>query len=349
MSPVGRTRPAGGRRRAGLLALLILAGPLLSRPIWAEPSVADPSLAPPRPAAAGEALVTVQGGNAVEVVDLAAGKVVQSIPVSGSPAGIALSPDRATAYVTRPDLPGLAVIDAKARALTATVTLPGGPLGIGVDPKAGTVYVADWYGRRLFVLRPTGAGADATLVPDGEIAVGASPSGLAVTPDGATLLVANREADSVSVVDVARRREVATIPVGRHPFGLVLDAQGRRAYTANVTGDDVSVIDVAARREVARVKTGERPYVVALARGRGFVTDQYGNSVTAFDLDSLKVLRTIDVGDHPEGIGADAEGRFLYVANWGSDTLSVIDAETMAVVREIPTGESPRAFGDFLR
>lgn len=329
MSPAGRTRPAGGRRRAGLLALLCLTA----------------AITLPRPAAAGEALVTVQGGNAVEVVDLAAGKVVQSIPVSGSPAGIALSPDRGTAYVTRPDLPGLAVIDAKARTLTATVKLPGGPLGIGVDPKAGTVYVADWYAQRIFVLRPEGG----SLAPDGEIAVGASPSGVAVTPDGTTLLVANREADTVSVVDVASRREVATIPVGHHPFGLVVDAAGARAYTANVTGDDVSVIDIAARREVGRVKTGERPYVVALAQGRGFVTDQYGNSVTAFDLDSLKVLRTIDVGDHPEGIGADAAGRFLYVANWGSNTLSVIDAAAMTVVREIPTGESPRAFGDFLR
>ncbi|MDG8288253.1 hypothetical protein OK884_11140, partial [Streptococcus pneumoniae] len=67
MSPAGRTRPAGGRRRAGLLALLCLTA-----------AIADP-------AAAGEALVTVQGANAVEVVDLEAGKVVQSIPVSGSP------------------------------------------------------------------------------------------------------------------------------------------------------------------------------------------------------------------------------------------------------------------------
>ena len=325
MSPSGRARPAGGRRLAGLLALAVLALP--------------------HPAAAGEALVTVQGANAVEVVDLDAGKVVQSIPVTGSPAGIALSPDRATAYVTRPDLPGLAVIDARARTVTATLPLPGGPLGIGVDPKAGTVYVADWYAKRVFVLRPEAGG----LVPDGEIAVGASPSGLAVTPDGTTLLVANREADTVSVVDLASRRETATIPVGHHPFGLVIDAQGRRAYTANVTGDDVSVIDIAARREVGRVKTGERPYVVALAQGRGFVTDQYGNSVTAFDLNSLEVLRTIDVGDHPEGIAADLAGRFLYVANWGSDTLSVIDARAMTVVREIRTGESPRAFGDFLR
>ncbi len=333
MTPDGRARPAGGRPRAGLLALPRgLAALLLLAAL-------------PPSARAAEALVTVQGDNAVEVVDLDAAKVVRRIPVSGSPAGIALSPDRSVAYVTRPDLPGLAVIDLKTDTVVQDLKLPGGPLGIGVDPRAGTVYVADWYAARVLVLRPEGG----RLVADGEIAVGKSPSGLAVTPDGTTLLVANREADSVSVVDIAARREVARIPVGKHPFGLTLDAEGRRAYTANVTGDDVSVIDVPARREIGRVKTGERPYVVALAGGRGFVTDQYANSVTAFDLATLEPLRAIDVGDHPEGIGADREGRFLYVANWGSNTLGVIDARTLTVVREIPTGDGPRAFGDFLR
>ena len=366
MNLIGRMRPVGGRLRAGLLALsrARLPSPLCGGG-WAgrqAGSVGTKSrregrdilrlvlalallAALPHPARAAEALVTVQGDNAVEVVDLDAAKVVRRIPVSGSPAGIALSPGRDTAYVTRPDLPGLAVIDLRTDTVTQDLKLPGGPLGIGVDPRAGTVYVADWYAARVLVLRPEGG----KLVADGEIAVGQSPSGLAVTPDGATLLVANREADSVSVVDIAARREVAQVPVGKHPFGLTLDAEGKRAYTANVTGDDVSVIDVPARREVGRVKTGERPYVVALAGGRGFVTDQYGNSVTAFDLATLKSVGTIDVGDHPEGIGAARDGRHLYVANWGSNTLSVIDAGTLKVVREIPTGDGPRAFGDFLR
>jgi YVTN family beta-propeller protein len=109
------------------------------------------------------------------------------------------------------------------------------------------------------------------------------------------------------------------------------------------------VIDVAARREIGRVKTGERPYVVALAGGRGFVTDQYSNTVTVFDTGSLAVVATINVGDHPEGIAASRDGRFVYVANWGSNSLSVIDAGTLKVTKDIPVADGPRAFGDFLR
>ncbi|GJE54044.1 MULTISPECIES: YncE family protein [Methylobacterium] len=297
------------------------------------------------PTFAQEAYVTAQLAGEVAVVDLGQAKVIAHIPLDGAPAGIALSPDRRTAYVTRPEGQSVAVLDLDARKVTASLAVPGGPLGICVDPQTGTVYVADWYASRVFVLAPAPEGLKQT----GEIAVGKSPSGLAVTPDGRSLLVANREADSVSVVDLATARESQKIAVGQHPFGLTLSADGRRAYTANVTSNDVSVIDVAARREIGRVKTGDRPYVVALAGGRGFVTDQYSNTVTAFGLDDLKPAGTIDVEDHPEGIAAAKDGKTLYVANWGDNSLSVIDAGTLKVTGKIAVPDGPRAFGDFLR
>jgi YVTN family beta-propeller protein len=37
------------------------------------------------------------------------------------------------------------------------------------------------------------------------------------------------------------------------------------------------------------------------------------------------------------------------VANWGSNTLSLLDATTLKVTKEIPVPDGPRAFGDFLR
>jgi YVTN family beta-propeller protein len=86
-----------------------------------------------------------------------------------------------------------------------------------------------------------------------------------------------------------------------------------------------------------------------LAGGRAFVTDQYGGTVTVFDASSLAVLKTIPVGEYPEGIAASRDGRRVYVANWFSDTLSIIDAETLAVVGTAAVGAGPRAFGTFIR
>ena len=98
-----------------------------------------------------------------------------------------------------------------------------------------------------------------------------------------------------------------------------------------------------------RVAVGMRPYAVALAQGRGFVTDQYGGTVSVFDLATLKSVKRITVGDYPEGIAATADGRRIIVANWESNTVSVIDAVALKVVGEGKVGDGPRAFGAFLR
>jgi YVTN family beta-propeller protein len=88
---------------------------------------------------------------------------------------------------------------------------------------------------------------------------------------------------------------------------------------------------------------------VALAGGRAFVTDQYGGTVTVFDTLSFKVVKTIPVGDYPEGIAADPGGKAVFVACWEANTLERIDTETLEVTGRAEVGNGPRAFGLFLR
>ena len=303
-----------------------------------------PALAFMGPAAVcGEALITNQPADSLSIVDLATMKSVAEIKIGGKPAGIALSPDKATAYVTAPDGQELIEVDATQRVIRRRLKLGGGPLGIAAHPTLPEVYVADWYAHKIVVVDAVKLKAVA------EIAVGQSPSGLAVTPDGRLLLSADRDSNAVSFVDLAARAVVATVATGERPFGITIDADGQRAYTANVASDDVTVIDIASRKAVGRVGAGRRPYAVALARGRGFVTDQYSGTISVFDAATLRSLKAIDACDHPEGIEADAGGETVYVACWGDNVVLKIDASSLAITGKAAVGDGPRAFGKFLR
>ena len=130
---------------------------------------------------------------------------------------------------------------------------------------------------------------------------------------------------------------------------MIVDADGKRAYMADVYGDSVSVVDLAERRLIGSVATSKRPYVVALAGGKGFVTDQYTGKVTVFDAATLAPLGAIEVGDYPDGIQGSFDGRRVYVVNWESNNVSEIDVATLKVVATMAVGDSPRAFGTFLR
>ncbi len=164
------------------------------------------TLAPAQAGPAREAIVTAQLANAVEVIDLASGKGGAPSP---SMAPRRASPSRRIVASPTSHAP-------KATASPCSTSMPGrcarrSPCPAGRSASRPTrgdrVYVADWYGSRIFVL----SGRDGALSLDGEIAVGKSPSGIAVSPDGAKLYVANREADTVSVVDAAARREIAAV------------------------------------------------------------------------------------------------------------------------------------------
>ena len=139
------------------------------------------------------------------------------------------------------------------------------------------------------------------------------------------------------------------VKVGAHPFGVTIDSAGQRAYAANVEGDDVSVVDLQTRKLVGTIAVGKRPYAIALAKGRGFTSDQYDGTVSIFDLDTMRPLQRISVGDYPEGIETSADGKSVYVVNWFSNEVWAVDAETLKVTAKMPVGDGPRAFGTFLR
>jgi YVTN family beta-propeller protein len=59
------------------------------------------------------------------------------------------------------------------------------------------------------------------------------------------------------------------------------------------------------------------------------------------DTNTLMVIATIPVGKNPRDIIWAPDGRFAYVVNEDSNTVSVIDARTNQVTATIPTGASP--------
>ena len=66
-----------------------------------------------------------------------------------------------------------------------------------------------------------------------------------------------------------------------------------------------------------------------------------------FDAATLDPVATVTVGDYPEGIAALPDGSGVAVANWDSDTLTILDAKTLVVTHSIDMPSCPRAFGSF--
>jgi YVTN family beta-propeller protein len=75
------------------------------------------------------------------------------------------------------------------------------------------------------------------------IAVGNSPVDVAFQPNGAIALVANRDDDTVSIIEVSSHTVIDTVNVGSAPEGIAFSPDGKRAYVANANGTTVTVLE----------------------------------------------------------------------------------------------------------
>ena len=300
-------------------------------------------------AAAPFAYITNQGSHDVSVIDVATQRVVATVPVGRSPAGVVASSLAGKVYVSNPDSKSISVIDMRTQAVVNTLPAGEGPVGIDASADGRWLLVADWYRQRLLAW-DVKAAAPSSHTPLA-VPVGRAPAGVAAHDRLPVAFVAERDDDSVAIVDLATARVRSRVRVGTHPFALLHDAPRQRVYVLNVQSDDVSVVSVAdldAPRVVATLKVGKAPYGAALAAGARllYVTNQHDDTVSVIDADTLKPLRTLRGFGYPEGVAA--VGDQVYVVNWMDDNVSVLDAASGRALATIATGKNSRGFGAFI-
>jgi len=335
----------GGRLRRAVMVAGVLAASAGALALGAMPAVATPGLiALSCPGAWGgdcgpsgvafapdgsTAYVANQNADSVSVIDVATGTqtalitlpLITAQPHVG-PYGLAVNATGTRVYVADNYGNELSVIDASTNTVLTTVPLTASPSEVQLSADGSILYVTETDGDvHLF--------DTATNTPDAitpTITIGANPFGLALSPDGSTLLVGY--AGGVRIVDTATETAGATVAVGAGPAFLAFAPDGTHAYVANQTFGTVSVIDVST---VTATSTLTIPGAVGVAitpDGTGYVSDLNDNRIYIFDTATNQLVGAfIPGGSHPHAIAVSPDGTLVYIVNQGGDdTVTVLDA-----------------------
>lgn len=145
-------------------------------------------------------------------------------------------------------------------------------------------------------------------------------------------------------------RVVKTIPVGgagRWDYDIV-DTAARRVYVSHQT--HVVVLDADSYAVVGDIADTAGVHGIALARdlGRGFISNGKANTITVFDLKSLKTIGTIKSGGlNPDAIYYDAASKRVFAFNGRSGSAIAINAAQGTVAGMVAIGGKPEfAAGD---
>jgi YVTN family beta-propeller protein len=196
----------------------------------------------------------------------------------------------------------------------------------------------------------------ATDTVTGTFPVGPNTGGIAGTPDGSTVYLANTDsatiASTVSVIGTATNTVTATIPVGVQPLGVAVTPDGSAVYVANLQSRTVSVIATATNTVTATIPVGGFPFYVAVTPDgtKVYVTGPpapSGDTVSVIATATNTVTATIPVGVRPFGVAVTPDGSTVYVVNmfFGNvgtvGTVSVISTASNTVTDTIPVGNAP--------
>jgi YVTN family beta-propeller protein len=122
---------------------------------------------------------------------------------------------------------------------------------------------------------------------------------------------------------------------------LSVDAKGR-LFISRATR--VDVVSVESGKLVGSIPDTEGVHGIAFAPGlnRGFTSNGRANSVTAFALDTLKVIKEAKVsGRNPDAILYEPAGKHVFTFNGASKDVTVLDASSLAVIATIPVPDKP--------
>jgi YVTN family beta-propeller protein len=166
---------------------------------------------------------------------------------------------------------------------------------------SGTISILD----REPVTTPPPPGAPLPRVDWNETAVkvGRGSEGFDISPDHRELWVANALDGTISVIDIAGRRVVATLAVNvPRANRLRFTPDGRRVLVS--AGPQLVVLDAAARTVTARIPVGHGSGGVLVAPDgrRAWVACGPDNSVAVVDLRTLSVTGRIQAGGNPDGM-----------------------------------------------
>jgi len=169
------------------------------------------------------------------------------------------------------------------------------------------------------------------------------------------LLVLHKLEASLAAYEVPGGRERFRIPTGPFPHEMSLSPDRREVLVSEYGlrgvesegegGSTLGVFDLRRGERVSTIGLGRyrRPHGIAVhSGGRLFVTCEAQNAMLTLRLEDHTVLHAVDVGqDGPHMVAVSPDGRTVFTANLGTNSLTAVDVMMGVVLRHVKVFDRP--------
>jgi YVTN family beta-propeller protein len=256
---------------------------------------------------------------------------------------------REYAYITNGGSNTVTVLDVVNVRLDRELPVGPNPVAVTISPTRNEVYVVNsGTGGNLGYVSIVNAESNAVAA---NIQVHRQPVSIDVDAPGDRAYVANAGSNTISVLDLKARREIATIGAGEEPVEARPAPDGKTVVVPNRRGNSVSLVDPASKGVRAYFEgcPGASDAVVLPDSSKAFVACSGGHQVMAIALarpdahpaqpDRLEAM--LDVGRAPVQLALKPDGGELFVSNSQSNSISEVVTTTDDVGGAYIMGDDP--------
>lgn len=164
-----------------------------------------------------------------------------------------------------------------------------------------------------------------------------------------TIVVVNKNDDTVDFIDLQSRKIKFTRKTGKGPHELAMSANGHTAVVTNyIGGNSLTIFDVQQARKIKTIDLSSypRPHGIMFLKDqqRVAVSSEDSNNVVIVNITSGKIEKVI--GTQQEGshmVALPESSEYIYTTNMGSHTVSELDVQSGTLLRKISTPNVPEA------
>lgn len=281
-------------------------------------------------------------------VNLAEFRVTAVLPIAPEPEHVLARPGARELYITSargkitvaayPHLQSVATIDV-GRSASQSAFAPDGRSAYVLDPAAHELISLECDGP------PGSPPEEAVPKVTFRLRIAGTLSGLALSPDGKTAVVASQNPDQIAFVSTERHEVLGTVPVGRAPGPMVVLPDSSKAFVADAAEDKISVLGIANRMLLSHLETGMRPSALLLKPDGGeiFALGAASSTVVIIDAFHDDVEQTLPVGHTAVDGVFRKDMSVLYIANAGDGSVLAMDPQTRQVLASNHVGMEPVA------
>ncbi|MFJ4263418.1 FG-GAP-like repeat-containing protein [Paenarthrobacter nicotinovorans] len=283
----------------------------------------------------GRIYVSVSAGagqpGTVVLISALTGQVARTYPIGVDPRQVVVNETTGSIYVSFKT--GVMVLQVGLPDETVTVTLPETPKDMAYSPRDYNLYVA--HGNSVTVIeKNTNAPTTIDLgVPVERVAAGVVGGSVFAT-------TASQSNSSVVAIDGFTHAVSTVVQTFRKLGDIFTDGNSllNVAVSDGASGGSVMVFDVESKTKVAEMRTNGESGNMAGLRGQNkvFVPNLAGG-VTIIDY--YFATSTVRTGINPVAAAVDMDNRKAYIANKGSNTVTIIDANIPAPVKNDFNGD----------